>query len=184
MQILTTPNPFLKHKAKPLRAWDKKTAKEVAQMTEILKHTTNPKGVGLAATQVGLDKRLFILLDEEKQITKVFVNPEIISTRQKMLSAVYKKKSDRWLEGCLSIPKIWGFVDRPYQITIEYQKPVLLEIGNWKLEIVRETFSDVSSAYIQHEVDHLNGILFTDRIIEQKGQLFCETDDGLSPINL
>lgn len=177
MQILTTPNPFLKHIAKPLRGWDKKTAKEVKQMEEILKRTANPKGVGLAATQVGLDKRLFILLDEEKQTTKVFINPEIISISQKMLSTVYKKKSDRWLEGCLSIPKIWGFVDRPYQITVKYQKPILLEI-------VTEEYSDVQAAYIQHEVDHLNGILFTDRIIEQKGQLFCETENGLTPINL
>ena len=184
MQILTTPHPFLKHKAKPLGGWDKKTAKEVAQMSEILKHTVNPKGVGLAATQVGLDKRLFILLDEEKQTTKVFINPEIITISQKMLSSVYKKKKDRWLEGCLSIPKIWGFVDRPYQITVEYQKLIQLEIGNWKLEIVREAFSDVASAYIQHEIDHLNGILFTDRILEQKGKLFRETDDGLTPINL
>ena len=176
MQILTTPHPFLKHKAKPLGGWDKKTAKEVAQMEEILKHTTNPKGVGLAATQVGLDKRLFILLDEEKQTTKVFINPEIITISQKMLSSVYKKKKDRWLEGCLSIPKIWGFVDRPYSIKLQYQIPIL--------STVTETFTDVQAAYIQHEIDHLNGILFTDRILEQKGKLFRETDDGLTPINL
>ncbi len=193
MQILTTPHPFLKHKAKPLGAWDKKTAKEVAQMAEILKHTVNPKGVGLAATQVGLDKRLFILLDEEKQTTKVFVNPEVISTSQKMLSSVYKKKKDRWFEGCLSIPKIWGFVDRPYQITVVFDTLVpstkigeggTATAGGEVLTTVTEEFSDVSSAYIQHEIDHLNGILFTDRIIEQKGQILCETENGLSPINL
>lgn len=184
MQILTTPNPFLKHKAKPLHVWDKKTAKEVAQMAEILKHTTNPKGVGLAATQVGLDKRLFILLDEEKQTTKVFINPEIISISQKMLSTVYKKKKDRWLEGCLSIPKIWGFVDRSFSIKLQYQTPKLLDTKYWILDTVAVEYSDVEAAYIQHEVDHLDGILFTDRIIEQKGQLFRETDDGLSPINL
>ena len=183
MQILTTPHPFLKHKAKPLGGWDKKTAKEVAQMSEILKHTVNPKGVGLAATQVGLDKRLFILLDEEKQTTKVFIKPEIITISQKMLSSVYKKKKDRWLEGCLSIPKIWGFVDRPYSIKLQYQIPILSTV-NCQLSTVTEEFSDVASAYIQHEIDHLNGILFTDRILEQKGKLFRETDDGLTPINL
>ena len=183
MQILTTPHPFLKHKAKPLGGWDKKTAKEVAQMEEILKHTVNPKGVGLAATQVGLDKRLFILLDEEKQTTKVFINPEIISASQKMLSSVYKKKKDSWLEGCLSIPKIWGSVDRPYSIKLQYQIPILSTV-NCQLSTVTEEFSDVASAYIQHEIDHLNGILFTDRILEQKGKLFRETDDGLTPINL
>ncbi len=183
MQILTTPHPFLKHKARPLGNWDKKTAKEVHQMEEILKHTVNPKGVGLAATQVGLDKRLFILFDDEKQTTKVFINPEIISISQKMLSSIYKKKKDRWLEGCLSIPTIWGFVDRPYSIKLQYQVPILAT-ENWQLKTVSEEFIDVQAAYIQHEVDHLNGILFTDRIIEQKGQLLRETENGLSPINL
>ena len=184
MQILTTPHPFLKHVAKPVTVWDKKTAKEVKQMEEILKRATNPKGIGLAATQVGLDKRLFILLDEENKKTKVFVNPEIITAGKKMLSTVYKKKKDRWLEGCLSIPTIWGFVDRPYEITVKCQRPILLEIGNWKLEIVTEEFSDVASAYIQHELDHLDGILFTDRIRQQKGVILRETTDGLTPIIL
>lgn len=183
MQILTTPHPFLKHQAKPLRDWDKKTAKEVKQMEEILKRTANPKGVGLAATQVGLDKRLFILLDEEKQTTKVFVNPEIISASKKVLSSVYKKKKDRWLEGCLSIPTIWGFVDRPYSIKLKYFTPTLTD-GKWALSPRIADYKDVASAYTQHEIDHLNGILFTDRIRGQHGQMFRETEDGLTPINL
>ncbi len=183
MQILTTPHPFLKHKAKELRAWDKKTAKEVKEMEEILKKTTNPKGVGLAATQVGLDKRLFILLDEEKQETKIFVNPEILDHSKKLLSQVYKKKQDRWLEGCLSIPKIWGFVDRPYSIKLKYFTPKFID-DKWVLSEQIADYEDVQSAYTQHEIDHLNGILFTDRILEQKGQFFRETEDGLTPISL
>lgn len=177
MRILTTPHPFLNHKAKALQAWDKKTAKEVKEMAEILKRTIDPKGVGLAATQVGLDKRLFILLDEEKQTTRTFVNPEILIQGKKMLSQVYRIKKDRWLEGCLSIPKIWGFVDRPYEITLQYQE-------GERLNKVVETFTDVQAAYVQHEIDHLDGILFTDRIRQQNGQLLRETNDGLSPISL
>ena len=176
MQILTTPHPFLKHVAKPVTVWDKKTAKEVKQMEEILKRATNPKGIGLAATQVGLDKRLFILLDEENKKTKVFVNPEIVRMSKKMLSTVYKKKKDRWLEGCLSIPKIWGFVDRPYEITVQYEE-------GENLSKMVKTFTDVEAAYIQHELDHLDGILFTDRIRQQKGVILRETADGLTPIN-
>ncbi len=144
-------------------------------MGEILKKTTDPKGVGLAATQVGLDKRIFILLSEEK--VQVFVNPEIVSASKKMLSSVYKKKKDRWLEGCLSIPRLWGFVDRHFAITLRYQLP-------GSLETVQKDFSDVEAAYIQHEIDHLNGILFTDRIRQQKGQILRETEDGLTPISL
>ena len=177
MQILTTPHPFLKHVAKPLASWDKKTAKEVKEMEAILKKTTDPKGVGLAATQVGLDKRLFILLDEENKKTKVFINPKIISASKNMLSSVYKKKKDRWLEGCLSIPRLWGFVDRHYSITLKYQ-----EAGT--LKTVTHDFSAVEAAYIQHEVDHLNGILFTDRIRQQNGLILRETADGLTPIVL
>ena len=177
MQILTTPHPFLRHVAKPLTAWDKKTAQEVREMETILKKTTNPKGVGLAATQVGLDKRLFILLDEERNKVNVFVNPEIIRMSQKMLSTFYKKKKDRWLEGCLSIPRLWGFVDRAYSITLKYQEADTLKT-------ITKDFSDVIAAYIQHEVDHLNGILFTDRIRQQNGLILRETADGLSPIIL
>ena len=174
MEILTTPNHFLRHTAKPVAVWDKKTAGQVEEMKEILKKTTNPKGVGLAATQVGLDKRIFVLqLDDGFHI---YINPEIIKSNKKMLSGVYKKKKDRWLEGCLSIPKIWGFVDRPFSITLKYQKPETLDL-------VEENFSDIYAAYIQHELDHLNGILFTDRILEQKGDIFQETADGLTKIN-
>ena len=183
MQILTTPHPFLKHVAKPVKSWDKKTQKQVEQMIEILKKTTDPKGVGLAATQVGLDKRLFILLDDSSQKTKIFVNPKISLASKKMLSSVYKKKKDRWLEGCLSIPKIWGFVDRHFSITLEYQTPSL-ELGAWNLKHCEEIYSDVFSAYVQHEIDHLDGILFTDRIREQNGQILRETEDGLEPISL
>lgn len=176
MQILTTPNPFLKHRAKALAAYDKKTAKEVGQMESLLKKTVDPKGVGLAATQVGLDKRIFILLNDKTNTTSIFINPEIVSQSKKMLSSVYKKKKDRWLEGCLSIPKIWGFVDRHYSITLKYQTPTM--------DTIQKVMTDVEAAYVQHEVDHLNGILFTDRILEQKGQILRETDDGLTPISL
>ena len=183
MQILTTPHPFLKHKAKPLHGWDRKTAKEVREMEDILKKTTDPKGVGLAATQVGLDKRLFVLLDEKNHKTKIFINPEILEISQKMLSQVYRKKKDRWLEGCLSIPKIWGFVDRPYSVKLRYFVPKLID-GKWDLSEQVSDFEDVESAYTQHEIDHLNGILFSDRILEQKGKFFRETENGLSLISL
>lgn len=177
MHILTTPHPFLKHSAKPLANWDKKTAKEIKDMAEILKKTTAPKGVGLAATQVGLDKRIFILLDEDAQKIKIFVNPEIVSASKNMLSTIYKKKKDRWLEGCLSIPRLWGFVDRHYSIALKYQ-----EAGT--LKTITQDFSDVEAAYIQHEIDHLDGVLFTDRIRQQNGQILRETEDGLTPIKL
>ncbi len=175
MEILTTPHPFLHHVAKPLTSWDKKTAKQAAEMVTILKTRKNPQGVGLAATQVGLDKRFFLAIINKK--VKVFVNPRVVKASKKMLSAVYPTKSERWLEGCLSIPKLWGFVDRPYEVTIEYQLPETMSI-------VTQTFTDTESSYIQHEIDHLDGILFTDRILTQNGTIFKETETGLSPLRI
>lgn len=180
MKILTTPDPFLRHTAKKLVNYDKKTQDQVAQMSQILLHTSNPKGVGLAATQVGLDKRIFILNLEEK--IHIYVNPEFEPIGDKKLSQVYKKKKDRWLEGCLSIPKIWGFVDRFYQIKLKYLAPVK-EGSAWKLLAREDILEDVDAAYAQHETDHLNGILFTDHILRQSGTILQETASGLTPIH-
>lgn len=180
MQILTTPHPFLRHTAKPVVSWDKKTHAQVEQMSQILLKTADPKGVGLAATQVGLDKRFFLLnLDE---VIHVYVNPKIVKTSRKMLANVHSKKKDRWLEGCLSIPKIWGFVNRPYTVTLEYFEPVKID-GDWHLEERQDKLEDVHAAYAQHELDHLDGVLFTDRILEQKGTIYQETASGLTKIN-
>ena len=177
MKILVAPDQFLKKTAKPVISWDKKLAKEAAEMLKILNDATDPEGVGLAATQVGLDKRFFIINLKKKPI--IFVNPEITYSSVKMFSDVYKKSKDRWLEGCLSLPRLWGFVDRPFKIKLSYQTPV-----DGKLVNQEATYEDIESAYVQHEFDHLNGILFTDRIIEQKGRIFNETEDGLVPIKL
>lgn len=180
MKILTTPAPFLRHKAKKLVNYDKKTQSQVVEMTKILLRTSNPKGVGLAATQVGLDKRLFILnLDD---VIHVYINPEFEAVGTKKLSGVYKKKKDRWLEGCLSIPKIWGFVDRYYQIKLKYLSPIK-EGSAWKLLVKEDILEDVDAAYAQHETDHLNGILFTDHILKQGGTILQETASGLTPIS-
>lgn len=181
MKILITPDKALRTVAKPLEQWDKKTFDEVSEMARILREARDPEGVGLAATQVGINKRFFILLDNDQ--IKVFVNPEIIEASEKMLSSVYKKSSKRWLEGCLSIPKIWGFVDRPYTIKIRYQTPETFN-PNGKLITIEKTLEDMESSYFQHERDHLDGILFTDHILRQNGQLFRENNGKLHEFSL
>jgi peptide deformylase len=175
MKILTTPNPFLRHIAKPITTYDKKLVSEISSLIQILKTAKDPEGVGLAATQVGLDRRLFII-DNGKNI-EIFINPNITFASKETLIDKFKNPKKRFLEGCLSVPKLWGFVNRPRQITLEYQLPETLAKTT-------RNFTDKEAAYIQHELDHLNGILFTDRIIEQKGTIFKETKDGLVPIKL
>ncbi len=182
MKILTTPNPFLRHTAKSVKSLDNKTVKEVHSMIDILKHTDNPKGVGLAATQVGLDKRIFILLN--KKTPQIFVNPTIQKQSKTVFSETFKQEKDRWLEGCLSIPSIWGFVDRPFAVTLEFQSPKNFPKGDFTLVPQKKIFEDIESAYVQHETDHLNGILFTDHILKQGGTILKETSAGLEPISI
>jgi peptide deformylase len=176
MKVLVTPDKFLRHKAKPVAGYDKKLEKQISDMIGVLKSAKDPEGVGLAATQVGLDRRFFIIVLNGKY--EVFINPTISKPSEATLSGVYPKKKDRWLEGCLSLPKIWGFVDRPYSIEIDYLTP---EEG--VLVPRHRKFTDVESSYVQHENDHLDGILFTDHILKQGGQILKETPDGLAPID-
>ena len=174
MKILTTPHPSLSKTAKPVVSWTPKLQKQLKQMTILLQNARNPEGIGLAATQVGINKRFFIILDNNKK-PQVFTNPKIIKASTKMLSDKYKNQNKRPLEGCLSIPKIWGFVDRPYSITLSYVKGPTLDM-------VTSTFKGVDAISIQHELDHLNGILFTDHILKQNGTIYKETRHGLTPI--
>ncbi len=175
MKILVTPDPFLRLVAKPVAKYDKKLEKQIAEMITTLKSAMDPEGVGLAATQVGIDRRLFII--SFHGVPEIFINPQIVHQSKAMLSEIHTKKKDRWLEGCLSLVGIWGFVDRPYSIKMKYLTPE----GGQLVPRERE-FSDAESAYVQHENDHLDGILFTDHILRQGGQIFKDTPDGLTPI--
>jgi peptide deformylase len=178
MQILTTPNSFLRHQAKKVTSITKATLAEIETMIEILKNTRDPKGVGLAATQVGLDKQIFILIP--KRTPQIYINPEVVKESKDNFSDHYKNEEDCWLEGCLSIPRIWGFVDRPFKVTVKYQT---LDKNNQLVEEQHE-FEDMESAFVQHEIDHLKGILFTDHVLKQGGQLYREEGGKFHPISL
>jgi len=177
MKVLVTPDPFLRKIAKPVDKLDKKLEQQIAEMIFTLKSAKDPEGVGLAATQVGIDRRLFIVT--LNSIPVVFINPKVLKQSEAMLSQIHRKQKDRWLEGCLSLPRLWGFVDRPYSIDMEYFTP-----ENGKLVKKVRTFQDVESSYVLHENDHLDGILFTDHILAQGGTILKETPDGLTPITL
>ena len=159
MKILITNDPFLRVVAKPVQKLDKKLEKQISEMISTLKASRDPEGVGLAATQVGIDRRLFIVILNGNP--EIFINPTITKLSEAMFSTVHTKKKDRWLEGCLSLPGIWGVVDRPYSIEIDYLTP-----ENGALVPRHRKFEDVESAYVQHENDHLNGILFTDKAVD------------------
>lgn len=176
MKILVAPHLFLRKTARPVTVWTPKLQKQLKQMTTLLENSRDPKGMGLAATQVGIDKRFFIVFRHNKP--QVFINPKITKSSNKMLSHKYKNQKKRPLEGCLSIPKLWGFVDRPFQISLTFHR-----LQGASLKTTTQTFKDIRAAAIQHELDHLNGILFTDHILKQNGQLYQETQTGLVPVN-
>lgn len=177
MKILTTPDPFLRLTALPVEKLDKKLKEQIVEMIKTLKSAKDPEGVGLAATQVGINRRLFIIIFNN--LPEIFINPELKNFSQATLFDVHPRSKDRWLEGCLSVPRLWGAVNRPYSVEVDYLTPV----GD-KLEKRHRKFEDTDASYIQHENDHLNGVLFTDRILEQGGEILKETPSGLTPIEM
>jgi peptide deformylase len=128
-------------------------------MSETLLATSDPKGVGLAAPQVAVLKRFFLTKPTDKAKIKTFINPEIIENIENR-----QESKSKLLEGCLSIPNVWGKVSRAKQVTLMYQ--------NEKGKIFQKTFKGFMATIIQHEVDHLNGILFTKHVLEQSNKLY------------
>ena len=160
--IVSTPHPVLTTPARTIVSFDKRLEKLIRDMKSTLRAATHPKGVGLAAPQIGEPWRVFITRPTEKSEIRVFINPEIISASEEKTDGVPER--DNKLEGCLSIPKIWGRVKRGSSLTLRYQD----ETG----ALHEEKFSGFLATIIQHETDHTNGILFVQRVLEQHGKIY------------
>ena len=177
LKIVTVPANVLNQPTKPVIKIDDKIKKIVFDMEKILIAQNDPPGVGLAANQVGLDLSIFIIKPTEKAKIKVFINPKIVKTVFNK-DSFYQKKTKKHkkikLEGCLSIPRIWGPVKRENRVFLKYQDLTGKDYLSW--------FSGFEAIIIQHEVDHLNGIVFTQRAVEQKGQLYREENVELVKI--
>lgn len=165
--IVHVPNQVLTTPAKPVSRFDKRLEKLIADLLSALKATKNPKGVGLAAPQIGESLRVFVTRPTEKSQIRVFINPEIVKKSVAQTDGVPERENK--LEGCLSIPKIWGRVRRAASLTLRYQD----EQGR----LHQESFTGFLATIIQHETDHTNGILYTQRVLEQKGKLYETAKD-------
>jgi len=158
-KIATVPNKILRQKSKPVEV-DKKTLELVRTLRETLTDKKGkPKGVGLAAVQIGIPKRVFVAFSPASRKLLVFINPKIAWRSKRQTN----KKEKRY-EGCLSIPNVWAIIQRPKTIKIKYQT----ESGQTQTR----KFTAPLATVIQHEYDHLEGILFTDRALEQKAKLY------------
>jgi peptide deformylase len=162
--IVTVPSEVLRKVATPIEGVNARVLKLLKDMDKVLRSAKDPQGVGLAAPQIGVSERIFMIRPETKGPITTFINPEIIKFSQKTINP---HKKDGVYEGCLSIPKHYGPVKRAYSITIKYDF-----INEGKLESTEEVFSGFPAHVIQHEMDHLNGILFIDRILEQNSKLY------------
>jgi len=165
-KIITVPNPLLRQKSKVVAHVDKKIKKVIADLIETVKSASEPEGLGLSAIQIGQPARIFVA--KTKKDFEVFINPKIIKASKENLSEVLKKER-LFFEGCLSVPQVYGFVDRPYQIKLEWQN----EKGQKKVK----EFKNKLSVCLQHEQDHLDGILFIDRLLKQKGKIYESKKD-------
>ena len=177
MQVVKAPDARLRIKTKPVKKINPGLIQTLKDMVKLTKTFKDPEGVGLAATQIGLAESFFVArLHDSKQIPPSqssqrvqrwknygqdfapIINPQILS---------YSKKSKTYFEGCLSIPDIWGEVKRHTSIKVSYQ-----DESN---QSITKTLKGIPAWIFQHEVDHLNGILFTERVLEQKGKFFKYT---------
>jgi peptide deformylase len=149
-QIVTLPDPVLRRKAKPVTRFDKELQILIDDMIETMR---DAPGVGLAAPQVGISERVIVIEyaeDEENEDAPkklyVMVNPEI-----KTVSS----ETEEGIEGCLSVPGWQGDVERALSVTVKGQtrrgQPMRVKAKGWMARI------------FQHEIDHINGVVFTDR---------------------
>ena len=147
MRIIKYPHPTLRHKSKPLRRVDAELKKIIHEMLDLM---YSDRGIGLAANQVDLPYRMFVMNLEADPSAKdqefVFINPVITNRRGTVENE----------EGCLSLPEIYAPVKR--------SEKVVLSAYTLAGEEVRCELSGMFARAVQHEYDHLDGVLFVDRL--------------------
>jgi peptide deformylase len=150
--ILIIPDKRLRAVSEPIKKIDREIKDLVADMFDTM---YDAPGIGLAAIQVGVPKRVVTMdlskKEEEKQEARVFINPEILWRSDE--KAIYE-------EGCLSIPEFYEEVERPAQVRVKY-----LDLNGREQEIEA---NGLLATCLQHEIDHLNGVLFIDHISRLK----------------
>lgn len=151
--LVTLPDPVLRRKARAVTTFDKKLQTVIDDMIETMR---DAPGVGLAAPQIGISERLIVVEyyeneqaeeaeEEAKKKTWVMLNPEIIKASEEKVMGV---------EGCLSVPNLVGEVERHAAVQVKglnrRGQPMRVKVSGWLARI------------FQHEIDHLNGVVFTD----------------------
>ncbi len=164
--ILTSEHPVLRQKAKKVKRVDAAAQKLVDDMFESM-HAAH--GLGLAAPQIGVSLRVLVIempQDEEEPHSGekiVLINPEIVKATGEQFGE----------EGCLSIPGYVGMVRRADKVTVKGL--------DYKGKEIRVKGEELLARALQHEIDHLDGVLYTDRL-EKPEDLYRVTEDGREPV--
>jgi peptide deformylase len=156
-KIVIEPDPILRKKSESLEKVDDEIRKLLDDMLETMYAAP---GIGLAAVQVGILKRIIVIdisKDEEKKTPLFLVNPEIISRSKK--TSVYE-------EGCLSLPGHFAEIERPAECQVKF-----IDYDGKEKELVAD---GLLATCIQHEVDHLNGVLFIDYLSKLKKDMIVK----------
>ncbi len=156
-EILTEPNKILRQVSLPI---DKVTKEDQKLMDDMLETMYHANGIGLAAIQIGIPKRIIVMdisKKEEEKNPMYFVNP-VINNRNKDMST--------YEEGCLSVPNQFAEVDRPATCEVQYLD------YNGEKKILKA--SGLLATCIQHEMDHLEGILFIDYLSKLKKSMIIK----------
>ncbi len=145
LEILHYPNPKLRNIAQDVLVFDKKIEQLVSNMLETMYHTN---GIGLAAIQVGVALRIAVIdISDKRNEAQIFINP---------ILTFLSKEQNVYEEGCLSVPNIQEKVTRPRCVNIRAQ--------NLQGDVFNIEADGLLATCMQHEIDHLNGKVFIDRI--------------------
>lgn len=169
MKVVTTPDPRLREKSEKIRVFDDSVKEIVQKMVDASleweKAHPHELSVAMAAPQLGINKRIIIVRDnaedKENENFTALINPEVIRAEGKILKDY---------EGCLSVPWVYGLVPRAEKVKVKAQ---LLDGTE-----VRIKANDTLARTLLHEIDHLDGILFIDRIKDDPKAFYRLRDDG------
>jgi peptide deformylase len=151
-EIITVPHPLLKQVSAPVEGGV--TDELRALMDDMLETMYAAPGIGLAAVQIGVPQRIIVMdisKEEDVREPRHFVNPEILWRSEETVP---------YEEGCLSVPEIFDQVERPAKVRLRYM--------NYKGETIEEEAEGLYAVCIQHEMDHLEGVLFIDHLSRLK----------------
>ncbi|MDA1348395.1 MAG: peptide deformylase [Chloroflexi bacterium] len=156
LPILELPNPVLRQRARKVRKIDSSVLKLADDMVDTMR---DANGVGLAANQVGVLKRVIVVQLPEEEEARIYVNPEI----------VHREGEQDFYDGCLSIPGYRGLITRALWVKFQALDQTS--------KIVKFKADDLLSLALEHEVDHLNGVLYIDHLKEHE-ELIPVNEDG------